>query len=121
MSGNGGRRQAGSRSRVIFSIIDPMAHNVKVVYDVFGVAIKELRSSFSNPKNVAEKKSTKGASPTGFFRSPSRFSGEAYTILLCAVGAYTIILLIFLNLLFHIYDFQFVSFYITVFYTIFTT
>jgi hypothetical protein len=31
-----------------------MAHNVKVVYDVFGVAIKELRSSSSNPKNVAE-------------------------------------------------------------------
>jgi hypothetical protein len=38
-----------------------IAHNVKVVYDVFGVAIKELRSSFSNPKNVAEKKPTKGA------------------------------------------------------------
>jgi hypothetical protein len=29
--------------------------NVKVVYDVFGVAIKKLRSSFSSPKNVVEK------------------------------------------------------------------
>jgi hypothetical protein len=62
-----------------------IAHNVKVVYDVSGVATKKLRSSFSNPSNVAEKKPTKGASPTGFFRSPSRFSGEADTILLYAV------------------------------------
>jgi hypothetical protein len=57
------------------------SYNVKVVYDVFGVAIKELRSGSSNPKNVAEKKPTK-QSPTGFFRSPIRFSGEVYTILL---------------------------------------
>jgi hypothetical protein len=35
--------------------------NVKVVYDVFGVAIKELRSGSSNPKNVAEQNTTKGA------------------------------------------------------------
>jgi hypothetical protein len=49
-----------------------MAYNVKVVYDVFGIAIKELRSGSSNPKNVAEKKSTKGAARLGFFgaRSP---------------------------------------------------
>ena len=33
--------------------------------------------------NVAEKKRTKGASPTAFFRSPSRESGEAHTDLLC--------------------------------------
>jgi hypothetical protein len=33
--------------------------NVKVVYDVFGVAIKELRSSSSYPKNVAEQNTTK--------------------------------------------------------------
>jgi len=32
--------------------------------------------------NVAEKKRTKGASPTAFFRSPSRESGEAHTDLL---------------------------------------
>jgi hypothetical protein len=71
---------------ILFEIfLEQIAHNVKVVYDVFGVAIKELRSSSSNPKNVVEKKPTKGASPTGFFRNPSRFSGEAYTILLCAV------------------------------------
>jgi hypothetical protein len=37
-----------------------MAHNVKVVYDVFGVAIKELRSGSSNPKNVAKQNTTKG-------------------------------------------------------------
>jgi len=34
---------------------------------------------------VAEKKRTKGASPTAFFRSPSRESGEAHTDLLNAV------------------------------------
>jgi hypothetical protein len=38
-----------------------------IVYDVFGVAIKELRSGSSNPKNVAEKKPTKGAARLGFF------------------------------------------------------
>jgi ATP-binding cassette subfamily B protein len=32
----------------------------------------------------------KGVSPTGVFRSPSRFSGETYTNLLCAVVPYTI-------------------------------
>jgi hypothetical protein len=32
--------------------------------------------------NVAEKKRTKGASPTAFFCSPSRESGEAHTDLL---------------------------------------
>jgi hypothetical protein len=44
-----------------------IAYNVKVVYDVFGVAIKELRSDSSNPKNVAEKNPTKGAARLGFF------------------------------------------------------
>jgi hypothetical protein len=29
-----------------------MAHNVPAVYDVFAVAIKKLRSSFSSRKNV---------------------------------------------------------------------
>jgi hypothetical protein len=36
-----------------------MAHNVKVVYDVFAVAMEKLRSSFSNRKNVVEKNRTK--------------------------------------------------------------
>jgi hypothetical protein len=34
--------------------------NVKVVYDVFGVAIKEMRSISSTQKNVVEQNSTKG-------------------------------------------------------------
>jgi hypothetical protein len=32
----------------------PIAHNVSVVYDVFAVAMKELRSNSSNRKNVVE-------------------------------------------------------------------
>jgi hypothetical protein len=36
-----------------------MSYNVPAVYDVFAVAIKKLRSSFSNRKNVAEKNCTK--------------------------------------------------------------
>jgi hypothetical protein len=35
---------------ILYTVFKKLAHNVKVVYDVFGVAIKELRSSFSNPK-----------------------------------------------------------------------
>jgi hypothetical protein len=57
--------------QALFKILSKnLAHispNVKVVYDVFGVAIKKLRSSFSNPKNVAEKKHTKGVARLGFF------------------------------------------------------
>jgi hypothetical protein len=49
-----------------------MAYNVPAVYDVFAVAIKELRSNSSNRKNVAEQNTTKGISPTGVLRSPSR-------------------------------------------------
>jgi hypothetical protein len=60
------------------------AINVTVVYDVFAVAMEKLRSSFSNRKNVVEKNRTK-RSPTAVFRNPSRFSGEAYKILLGAV------------------------------------
>jgi hypothetical protein len=70
-----------------------MAHNVKVVYDVSGVAIKKLRRSFSNLRNVAEQNTTKGASTTGVLCGPSRFSGEAYTILLCAVVPFFILIL----------------------------
>jgi hypothetical protein len=44
----------------IKKILGKMAYNVKVVYDVFGVAIRELRSGSSNPKNVAEQNTTKG-------------------------------------------------------------
>jgi hypothetical protein len=58
-----------------------MAHNVKVVYDVFAVAIKECEA-FQQPQKCGGEKMHKGRSPTAFFRSPSRFSGEAYTILL---------------------------------------
>jgi hypothetical protein len=33
---------------------------------------KGIAKQFQSTKNVAEKKRTKGASPTAFFRSPSR-------------------------------------------------
>jgi len=46
---------------------------------------KGIAKQFQRTKNVAEKKRTKGASPTAFFRSPSRESGEAHTDLLGAV------------------------------------
>jgi hypothetical protein len=49
-----------------------MSINVLAVTDVFAVAIKELRSNSSNRKNVAEQNTTKGVSPTGVLRSPSR-------------------------------------------------
>jgi hypothetical protein len=44
-----------------------------------------MRSILRKPKTVAEQKCTKGASPTAFLCSPSRFSGEAFTVLLYAV------------------------------------
>jgi hypothetical protein len=44
-----------------------LSHNVPAVYDVFAVAIKKLRSSFSNRKNVAEKKPTKAQSADWVF------------------------------------------------------
>jgi hypothetical protein len=49
---------------------------------------KGIAKQFQRTKSVAEKKRTKGASPTAFFRSPSRESGEAHTVLLCAVSAF---------------------------------
>jgi hypothetical protein len=49
-----------------------IAHNVPAVYDVLRLRIRALRNKDQQPQNVAEKKTTKGASPTGFFRSPSR-------------------------------------------------
>jgi hypothetical protein len=65
-----------------------MSPNVPAVNDVFAVAIKELRSNSSNSKNVAEKKPTKGASPTGFFRSLAAERRRTFTVLLCAVFAF---------------------------------
>jgi hypothetical protein len=44
-----------------------MSPNVPAVYDVFAVAIKELRSNSSNRKNVAEKKPHKGRKPDWVF------------------------------------------------------
>jgi len=52
---------------------------------MFFVRDKGIAKQFQRTKNVAEDKRTKGASPTAFFRSPSRESGEAHTVLLCAV------------------------------------
>jgi len=49
-----------------------MSHNVPAVCDVFLCAIKEMRSISSTQKNVAEQNATKGVSPTGVLRSPSR-------------------------------------------------
>jgi hypothetical protein len=49
-----------------------MAYDVPAVYDVLRLRIRALRSKDQQPQNVAEKKPTKGVSPTGFFRNPSR-------------------------------------------------
>jgi hypothetical protein len=57
-----------------------LAHNVPVVYDVFGVAIKELRSSSSNHKNVAEQNTTKGVARLVFCVARAAEGGEAYTV-----------------------------------------
>jgi hypothetical protein len=42
------------------------------LYATFFVRDKGIAKQFQRTKNVAEKKRTKGASPTAFFRSPSR-------------------------------------------------
>jgi hypothetical protein len=42
------------------------------LYGTFFVRDKGIAKQFQRTKNVAEKKRTKGASPTAFFRSPSR-------------------------------------------------
>jgi hypothetical protein len=52
-----------------------MAHNVPVIYDVFAVAIKEMRSNSSNRKNVVEQNTTKALAPTGILRNPNRRIG----------------------------------------------
>jgi hypothetical protein len=55
------------------------------LYATIFVRDKGIAKQFQRTKNVAEKKRTKGARPTAFFRSPSRESGEAHTDLLCVV------------------------------------
>ena len=63
-----------------------MLHNVPAVCDGFAVAIEE-RGAFQQPQTVVEQNTTKGASPTGVLRNPSRpTGGDAHTDLLCAVG-----------------------------------
>jgi hypothetical protein len=42
------------------------------LYATFFVRDKGIAKQFQRTKNVAEKKRTTGASPTAFFRSPSR-------------------------------------------------
>jgi hypothetical protein len=42
------------------------------LYATFFVRDKGIAKQFQRTKNVAKKKRTKGASPTAFFRSPSR-------------------------------------------------
>jgi hypothetical protein len=68
-----------------------MAYNVPVVCDVLTAAIKELRSNSSGGQNVPEKNRTKGVVRLRFFVGQAAVGGAAHTILLYAVGAYTII------------------------------
>jgi hypothetical protein len=57
-------------------ILGRIASNVKVVYDVFAVAMEKLRSSFSNRKNVAEKNRTKGAARLRFFGTQAALAAK---------------------------------------------
>jgi hypothetical protein len=54
-----------------------IAHNVPAVYDVFAVAIKELRSNSSGGQNVPEKKRTKAAGRLRFFVGQARYCGRS--------------------------------------------
>jgi hypothetical protein len=54
------------------------------LYMTFGAGNRALRSNDPRPKCGGEKLH-KGRSPTAVFRSPSRYCGEAYTVLLCEV------------------------------------
>jgi hypothetical protein len=56
--------------------------------------IRALRSKDQGGQNVAEKNRTKGVSPTAVFRSPSRYCGEAYTVLLGEVKIAILFLII---------------------------
>ena len=68
-----------------------MSHNVPAVYDDFATRISETEG-FAGLQNCGGDKTTqRRQAPTVVFRSPSRFSGEAYTVLLYAVWAYTVI------------------------------
>jgi hypothetical protein len=62
-----------------------MAHNVPAVNEGFLRPIKKNAKHFYGRKKLWRRENrTKGVSPTAVFRSPSRFSGEAFTVLLCA-------------------------------------
>ena len=80
-----------------------MSPNVPVVYDGFVFAMLEMRSISRKHKTVVEW--GVGAKGDLAEQNPSRFSGDAYTILLCAGFALLILFFIFLSKLilhFHI-------------------
>jgi hypothetical protein len=88
-----------------------MSYTVPAVYAVFAGAIKE-REAYQQPQKCGGKKPHKGRSPTAVFRSPSRFSGEAYTILLDDVGPFLYIVIFFIfkfccHLMYFFYGFVF--------------
>jgi hypothetical protein len=56
----------------------------------FAVAIKEMRSIYSNRKNVVEQKSTKGEAWLGFCGTRSAEQALSIYRLLCAVVPYSI-------------------------------
>jgi hypothetical protein len=75
-----------------------MAHNVLAVYDVFLCPIKRncvavLRAQ----KNVAERKTHKGRSPTGFFRSLDAERWRTVTVLLGDGYAYSNLPVLIIN------------------------
>ena len=71
-----------------------MSPNVPAVYDVFAVAIKE-HEVFQQPQKCAGVKRHKGRKPDWCFtEAKPPTGGVAYTVLLSAVRAITIVLLI---------------------------
>jgi hypothetical protein len=65
-----------------------MAHNVPAVYDVFAVAIKKT-AGFQQPQKCVWSERGNGAKRNDLANGrPSRFSGAAYTDLLCEVGTF---------------------------------
>jgi hypothetical protein len=59
------------------------------MYATFFVRDKGIAKQFQRTKNVAEKKRTKGARPTAFFRSPSRRKRRsAYRPVMCRLPVY---------------------------------
>jgi hypothetical protein len=88
-----------SLSFIFQQILACISHNVKVVYDVSGVAIKKLRSSFSNPRNVAEKKPIKGVARLGFFRARAALAAKRIQSCYMPFAALTTISMIYNNYL----------------------